>query len=344
MIGFIKHILWVLSVIALVLLIGVVVAAILLYTRPLGPEMTLVIQEQSRLTQTALPKPVILSPSRTPPSDRSYCGKSGVMHLVVIGRASPNTVGMYGADAVRLVIVNFDAPSAAVLALPAELWVNTPVLSGQGIDHLQLNLVYQAVWDQGVGNPDNVRTVKATQALAQTIYDNFGWVADKYVTVEDSPYIKFINSIGGVDLTLAQAVDGTSEGYGVYPAGLNHLDGLRTLNFTRLIHPSGQPDPDWWGSLTRQDLVLHGMLTALLKWENLPNLADVVKTFRKAITTDLSVDQALNLACMVQSQGQFARMETVGPPPHLVTIGPDGHMLPDVNGIIALLAQMEGGN
>jgi len=303
---------------------------------PLGPAINVVTRNQAEPNKAAVTQAAV--------QPQKICGSTGVMHLLVIGRASPNDAGMYGADAVRLVIINFDVPSAAVLALPSELWVDSPLLADQGIEQTALNLVYQQVWDIAHGGSNDVRTQKATQALAQTIYDNFEFVADHYVTVEDSAYIEFIDEVGGVDITLPEEVDGTSDGYGVYPAGLNHLDGLRILNFTRLLHPSGQPDPDWWGSLARQDLVLHGMLEAALKSENLANLPDLVKALRKAITTDLSVNQAMDLACMIQQASELVDLETVGPPPYLVTIDVEGRMIPDVDGIKALLARMEGGN
>jgi anionic cell wall polymer biosynthesis LytR-Cps2A-Psr (LCP) family protein len=335
----------VVGVIALVLLLAGVVVAIISYTVPLGPAMSIVVARNKYQPTPAVTSDKVEGlPVNKGAVDKSYCGNTGIMRLVVIGQASQITQGLYGADAIRLVIVNFNVPSAAVLALPAELWVNTPELEKQGIAQTQLNLVYQTVWENGHGSPDDVRAMKATQAVAQTIYDNFEFIADHYVTVEDNSYIKFINTLSGIDITLAEAVDGTSEGYGVYQVGVNHLNGLRTLNFTRLLYPSGQSQPDWWGSLARQDLVLHGMLQAVLKWENIANLPELVKTFRKAITTDLNVNSALDLLCMVQTVGTTADMETVGPPPYLVTIDENGHMIPDVPGIIDLLAQMEGGN
>jgi anionic cell wall polymer biosynthesis LytR-Cps2A-Psr (LCP) family protein len=329
-----KRILGFLLVIALILALGGVVVGIITYTMPLGPTLNLATHNQSEPTKV----PEVQS------SGKAVCGSTGIMHLLVIGRASPNQSGMYGADAVRLVVVNFDAPSATVLALPAKLWVDSSVLADPSIQQTELSLIYQQAWENAASNSDPVRTRVATQALAQAIYDNFTWEVDHYVTVEDAAFIEFIDEVGGVDITLPEQVDGTADGYGIYPAGLNHLDGLRTLNFTRMLHPSGQAEPDWWGSLSRQDLILQGLLDAALNPVNLTNLPDLVKALRKAITTDLSVNQAMDLSCMLQQVGSSAVLEMVGPPPHLMTIDPAGHMLPDINAIIALLAQMEGGN
>jgi anionic cell wall polymer biosynthesis LytR-Cps2A-Psr (LCP) family protein len=333
-----KRILGVLSVAALVLLLAGVVAAVLLYTRPLGPPLNLTTAPQAARSTTTSPASVAQAPATT------TCGRRGLMRLLVIGRASPNTSGLYGADSVRLVILNFDAPSAAILALPAPLWVASPVLAPQNIPHTQLALVYQRTWEAAPSNAPDVRTMQATRALAQTIVDNFAWTPDHYITVEDAAFIDSIDQLGGIDVFLAAPVDGTADGYGLYPAGLNHLDGLRTLNFTRLLHPSAQPEPDWWGSLARQDLVLKGMLQALLNWDNLPDLSDIIKAFRKAVITDLSVSQALDVSCTLQTVGSTAALEMVEPPPNLVTIDADGRMIPDVPAIVDLLTQLEAGN
>jgi len=331
-----KHIGKIILIGFFILLLAAVTLVIVWAKQPQGTAMELDVPVEVQAKQVDIVEPA-------QPAQKT-CGETGIMRLLVHGRASPMLSGHYGADAVRLVIVNFDVPSAAVLALPAELWVNSPVLADQGIEQAELNMVYQTAWETAHGEPDDVRTQKATQALAQTIVDNFEFVPDHYITVEEEAYIEFIDEIGGVDVTLTSAVDGTSEGYGTYNAGVNHLDGLRTLNLTRLVHPSAQPEPDIWGSLSRQDAVLQGMLTAALKPENLGNLPDLVKALRKVVTTDLSVDQALDLACMLQEVGESAGLESVGPPPYLVTIDAEGRMMPDVEGIKALLAQMAGGN
>ena len=119
------------------------------------------------------------------------------------------------------------------------------------------------------------------------------------------------------------------------------LDGARTLNLTRLIHPAGGPSPDTWGSLARQELVMKGLLAAALKPENWDNAPDLVKEVRQAITTDLSASQALDLACMAQAIGGSATLLTVSP--GMVTYQ-DGRMLPDMQAIDQLIQGMEGGS
>ena len=339
---------WALAVGAL-LLMGV--AGVLVWMqRPMGPPLALnvpVVEVQpavedlalSQQRQTGAAAPAAAQEKAQQP--KGPCNAKGLQRLLVIGRASPIEAGMYGADAIRLAVVDYDRGRAAILALPVQLWVDTPALAGIGVEETSLNLAYQKAWETAHGNPDDVRTQKATQALAQTILDNFAFVPDHYITVEEAAFVRYVDTLGGINITLAQPVDGTSEGYGVYAAGPQLLDGARTLNLTRLLHPSGQPAPDTWGSLSRQDLVMKGLLATALKPENWDKAPDLVKEIRQAITTDLSASQALDLACMAQAAGGQAALLVVEP--EMVTYQ-DGHMLPDLQAIHQLIQQMEAGS
>jgi anionic cell wall polymer biosynthesis LytR-Cps2A-Psr (LCP) family protein len=326
-----KRLGWILSIAGFVLVLCLVVVAFAL-VKPLGPALELDVPEKAVPVQAAVNRPELQA-------QKKICGNTGVMRLLVHGRASSIETGQFGADAVRLVVVDFDTPAVAILALPEGIWVNSPVLADQDIEQIALNMVYQTAWETAKGEPDAVRTRKATQALAQTIVDNFEFVPDYYVTVEEEAFTEFIDEIGGIEVNLTSAVDGTPEGYGFYNAGVNTLDGLRTLNLTRLLEPVGGPSPDIWGRLARQDAVLQGLRAAAAKPANLD---DLVKAIRKAITTNLSVDQVLDLTCMVDEVGSEAQLLTVGP--ELVTIDAQGHMIPDVEEINKLIEQMGGGN
>ena len=97
-----------------------------------------------------------------------------------------------------------------------------------------------------------------------------------------------MNALGGVEIDLPRAVDGSSEGYGVYPAGQQLLSGMQALNFARLFHPGGVHNQDVWGNLERQNLVVRGILAATLKPGNWIKIPDLVEAAHDAVITDLS--------------------------------------------------------
>jgi LCP family protein required for cell wall assembly len=283
-------------------------------------------------------------PTRTTPPIEiaKVCGNTGSMRLLVIGLTTPTDTEILGADAIRLVTIDFDQSSATIMTLPALLWVDTPTLAEFGVEQTQLNLVYNTAFSAAKGNPKKARDQKATQAMAQTIIDNFGFVPDHYITVDEGSFVKYVDALGGIEINLPQAVDGTSEDYGVYPAGPQLLDGRRALNFARLFHPGGVTDLDIWGNLERQNLVVKGILAATLKPQNWTKLPSLLKEVNQAIVTDLSVTQTLDLACMAGKVGENARMLAIGE--DMVKVDGLGRMIPNVEAIRRFIAQMDDGD
>jgi hypothetical protein len=64
-----------------------------------------------------------------------------VQNLFVIGRASPNPAGLYGADAIRLVVVDYDAPLPASWSTERAVGGYPARRPGRRPDFL--NMVYQ---------------------------------------------------------------------------------------------------------------------------------------------------------------------------------------------------------
>lgn len=340
-----KRLLGIKPLIGILVIVGGGALAFFWFNRAMGPSLDLNLPEsgKSGSQSTANSEPMQVADDR-PAIQQKFCGNSGQMRLVVVGHDSPNIYHDLDADAVRLIVVDFDAPGVFIMALPVNLWVSTPVLADQGIAQTTLNLVYKEAWESLTDNPDYFQIHEVVEVLAQTIVDNFGFVPDHYITIDESAFIQLIDEIGPVSVNLTSAVDGTSEGFGIYDKGLNELDGVRTLNLARLDHPSGQIESDVWGRLDRQDAVMQGLLKAALRAENIANAPALIRTIRKAITTDLSVNQATDLFCMVQEVGRDAVLQSVGPPPNLSSLDSQGHVVPNVQEIKDLLAKIEGGN
>lgn len=312
-----------------------------LMQKPLGPALALEGQdgEMIQAQPASIRLPVI--PGLPQAQSGKTCGGSGQLALFSLGQASPIEAGLFGADALRLIVVDYDSPGVSILAVPVWLWVDASVLKDPQAPFTSLNLVYQKAYEAaGPGNPPEVRTQKATQALAQAVLDNFGFVPDRYLAVLEEPFVEMVDMLGGIELDLPAAVDGTSEGYGIYPAGPQHLNGLQTLNFTRMLLPGGITTPDIWGRFARQNLVLHAMLEESLKPENWTKLPDLAKESRKAVVTDLSVNQVTSLACMLEVVGDQATLLEVAP--EMVSYDDLGHMIPDMEAIQALVAQLTG--
>ena len=329
----------ILVIIAVLIPTGVIFAGNLL-NRPLDPPLELdvpIIAEVSKVAE---------APSSQSNKDERTCGNTGKMNILQIGVASPVEAGHPGADLIRLVVVDFDQVTAEILALPADLWVNTPEDLVDDLDHFApLNLIYLTAFETAPGNNEKVRIRKATQTLAQTIVDEFEFVPDKYININGDAFIVLVDTLKvdnqkGISITLETEVDGTPEFYDVYSAGPQVLDGQNTLDFVRILYPKGI-GLDYFGRFERQNLVIRALLDAVLLPENWGAVPDLLKEARKMVVTDLSVDQARDLACMVEEVDGDANLVELTLNEEVFFNG-QGRMVSDEEAIKELIALLQG--
>jgi anionic cell wall polymer biosynthesis LytR-Cps2A-Psr (LCP) family protein len=318
--------------IAVLIPTGVIFARNLL-NRPLNPPLELDVPFIAEVAE---------APSNQSNNNKRTCGNSGKMNILQIGVASPVEVGHPGADLIRLVVVDFDQVKAGILALPADLWVNTPEDLVDDLDTFApLNLIYLTVLEASPSDNEQVRIRKATQTLAQTILDEFGFVPDKYININGDAFIELVDTLDeGITITLDKEVDGTPEFYDVYPEGVNVLNGQKTLDFVRILYPKGI-GLDYFGRFERQNLVIHALLDAVLQPKNWDAVPDLLKEVRKMVVTDLSVDQTRDLACMVEEiDGDVTLVEIS---PDMVEFDAQERMFPvDVDDIKELIDLLQG--
>ena len=337
-----KKLIFLLVLLILLIPSGVIFARNLLNT-PLDPPLTLV--EPAAPEEVEAPADQssgkVEAPSNSSNNNERTCGNSGVMKILQIGIASHLEVGHLGADSIRLIVVDFDKETVDVFALPADLLVNTPDELVEELDYYApLNLIYLTAYETAHGNSEKVFTQKATQVLAQTILDEFGFVPDKYININGDVFIELVDTLGGITITLEEAVDG-GKLFGEFLAGEQTLDGQETLNFVRILYPSGV-GPDYIGRFERQNLVIFALLDAILEPENWDAIPDLVKDIRKMVVTDLSVDQALDLVCMVEEVDGDAKFIEATTDNELIYIDGDGRMIPDLFDIKELIVEIGG--
>lgn len=276
-------------------------------------------------------------PAVTPQTrPQGTCGESGQIDLLVTGLGDTAQDPPHGSDWIRLVHVDFDNPRVRMLAVPRELYVDTPAL--EGIEGAELKWVYPHVEKSLCDQPQKVVMEKGTQVLAQTLLDNFGYAADHYITLDEPSFTAMVDMIGGIDINLPVAVDGTRYGQAAFPAGEQHLTGAQILELFRVIDTCGAGN-DWGERFDLQDLVLTSLLATARQpavWAQAPKL---VKGSRKLVTTDLSIDQLLSLVCMVEETAGSAEMLAISP--QMTTTDLQGRLIPDRQAIEKMLEALQ---
>ena len=287
-------------------------------------------------TEVPPPTPTpLLAPTETPipiPTGLA-CGGSGKMALLLLGESLPEKNPEHGADAIRLVKVDFDNDAVTILPMPPDLWVNTPNLAG--VKATTLTNSYRTAKDAAASQGERAAMVQGTQAMAQTLLDNFGYQPDHYITLSQLLFTRMVDTLGGIEINLPTRVDGTQEGHGVFEAGLQVFNGERANDYVRILQPNNQLQPDEWGRFERQNQVLAALRAKILQPGNWPAMPQLVNQFANLVVTDLSPIQLLDLNCMIDAVGEKVIILQVGQ--DMVTVDAQGHLIQDGTDIQSLI-------
>jgi anionic cell wall polymer biosynthesis LytR-Cps2A-Psr (LCP) family protein len=317
------------------ILILVLVAALLagamftlqLMKRPLDAPLELSLPAQDPAAQAQ-------ATAAAPQAQKKTCGESGTMALLVSGLSMPEWRPVHGVGAVRLVKVDFDNQSVAVLNVPRALFVANTNLPTPA--ETALTVVYRMAREAAKGNNPQEINRKATQDMAQVLVDEFGYVPDHYITVDPARFVELVDSLEGINVTLSAEVDGTPDELGIFPGGAQQLDGAQALELLRILHPAGVSNPSVWQKFERQRVVTLGLLGAMLQPANWGKLPEAAKEARQMVVTDLSVNQVLDLACMVKEAGEATTFQDV--PAGMVQVVSDEEIrMQDAEAIKALI-------
>ena len=212
-------------------------------------------------------------------------------------------------DTLLLVVADRATPRLAMLSVPRDLWVAIP-----GYGQERINAAYE------FGGSDTAR---------QTVTNVLGQPIARYAVIGLQGVRDVVNAVGGVDITVAQAIHDDAyptDNYGYQtidiPAGPQHMDGDTALEYARTRHQ----DSDF-GRVARQQQVLAAVRTAMLQPINWPRIPAVLAAVSGAVKTDVSPLDAIAIGA--------AMLRSPGTPDHMVidtqlateTTGADGAYL-----------------
>src|SRR5215211_5793328 len=281
------------------------------WQQPLGPTLRIPSVTPFQLAATWTPDPHAIatlqaapttapvlqaSPLPTLTANVGLCGAPPVMNILAIGADTRGDNYTYGlADVIRLVRVDFVNPKVAVLEIPRDLWVEIPdiVDNLNGQDHEKLNQAY-LYGNRGFGYTDD--PAQGPGLLARTLTLNFGTNIDHYAAINMQTFVKVVNAVDGIDITLPETIDGrtatdTNKRL-LFGKGTHHLDGTRALTLAR-IRIEGT-----FARADNQNRVLCALRNRLTSPDVVTKIPELIQSFQGAIQTDLSPAQLGQLACI----------------------------------------------
>ncbi|MDD4122939.1 MAG: LCP family protein [Candidatus Pacebacteria bacterium] len=188
-------------------------------------------------------------------------------NILLLGMAGQETNGGLLTDAIMVANINFDDSKINLISIPRDLLVQDPKTN----QFFKLNYVYfnENVYNQDFNNTKNIK-IKAEQIIGLEISNT--------VVVDLDGFRYFIDSLGGIDIVLSEAVydpnlknplDPTKPFY--LPKGDNHLDGKTAAKFIRTRYVQD-------GDITRgshQQLLLQAVFDKVKQDLSLPNLMKI---------------------------------------------------------------------
>ncbi len=198
-------------------------------------------------------------------------------------------------DSIMVITIDPLTKSTALLSLPRDLWVEIP---GFGVDRINQAYYFGQAYEYPGGG----------QALAmETVESLLGIPVDYYVTVDFQGFIDAVDLIGGIVVEVMEPIDDPDypdNCYGYEPFsisdGTQRIDGETALKFARTRATFGG-DVDRAG---RQQQVLLAVRDQVLRVDQFPKLIvqapQFWQTFQNNVNTNLSFDDAMELALLVR--------------------------------------------
>ncbi len=277
-------------------------------------------------------KPALANPLFGPELPRWT--RSEPVTLLVLGTDKrPDEQGPARSDTIMLAMFDPQAKHVALLSIPRDLWVTIP---GHGENRINTAFFY--------GQAYQVPSAGPTLA-ALTVEYNFGVPVDYWATIDFQGFESIVDALGGIDIEVPQEIydpaypddrGGTVAVH--FPAGLQHMDGKRALQYARTRHA----DSDF-GRARRQQQVVRSIMEKVLSPKVVPQLPRLATRLSQAVQTNADPQMALALAGLAPTLEGItldARVVDENLAANYVTATGAYVLLPDWASIHALVAEM----
>ncbi len=233
------------------------------------------------------------TPTAEPAESTNLCGTTGSLSILMIGMDVLGSSKPNGADAIRLLKVDFDTQTIKVVSIPRDMIIQT-ASSNQATDLAsKLGMVYYDGFTAAAGTPLEKNAVGAG-ALSQVLFSNFGVGADHYITLQMDQFANMVDTVGGVEVNVAATV--TTEHNVTFQAGAQTLNGSQAMEYVRYINPGGETE-----RIARQNAVMDSLQSKLVTSETLAQLPTLIGQFKDSLVTDLSLEQITQVSCLALS-------------------------------------------
>jgi polyisoprenyl-teichoic acid--peptidoglycan teichoic acid transferase len=220
-----------------------------------------------------------------PPSDEQSSSAAepipqpaGQVSIILLGSDQRPTGNDFRTDVMILVTLRADH-TVSLVSFPRDLYVYLPGLNSQRIN---------AAMEFG-----------GFDMLSSTLEYNFGIRPQHYILTNFNGFQSIVDSLGGIDVNVAQTLSDTRTGYPyrftVY-SGLVHMNGEMALWYVRSRKSTSDID-----RLRRAQEVMVALSQKLFSLNGLGHLPEAYAAYHSAVVTDLTLDDALSLLPLLRA-------------------------------------------
>lgn len=283
-------------------------------------EITQPTTQQISAEGTAIPGGTVPLQAPAGPTPQAWDGSSRVT-ILLIGLDYRDWEAGNVPRSDTLMLVTFDpiSKTAGMLSIPRDTWLNIPSPVNK---YAKINQAYYF--------GELLKLPGGGPGMAMKTVQNFlGVPVNYYAQVDFYAFEKFIDSIGGINVTVDEPmkIDPLGEGNSIYlEPGRVHLNGPAALGFARARYTSG-------GDFDRGSRQMHVILAVrerILRFNMIPTLVarapEIYKELSDGIKTNMSLDQAVKLGLMVLQQVDLEKIKkgALSPNEYEFAKSPDG--------------------
>jgi LCP family protein required for cell wall assembly len=244
----------------------------------------------------------------------------GQVNILVLGSDQPPNANIFRTDTILLVSLNPKKKSVNLISFPRDLFVYIPGWTMQRINTAYAHGGYETI--------------------ALTMEYNFGVRPDHYVIINYKSFVRFINSLGGIDVKVDKPLSDNrnQRGWVTIKPGKVHMDGKDALWYVRSRYTTNDFDRN-----RRQQAVIRAVLERLLSIDAISQAPELYEAYARSITTDMRFKDFLALLPFAAQIRKMSQVNHYFIDSSLVTewITPGGAMvlLPDQQGVLNVMRQ-----
>ncbi len=212
---------------------------------------------------------------------------AGVRNILLLGSDMPSTEHVGRTDTIVIVSIDPGLPSVSLLSIPRDFYAWIP---GYGFNKINTAYSRASRINYPGGGPGLIKA---------TIEYNLGIRIHYYALVGFDDFIKIVDALGGVDVSVECPLSDTfpdpaaPEGQTDvdWDPGIHHLDGKHALWYARSRWSTHDFDRH-----RRQQQVLRGLYHQALTLDIIPKIPQLWGVLNESVSTDLGLNDLINLA------------------------------------------------